>query len=255
MATRKITGVYAITNNINGKIYAGQSVNIYKRWEYYKNKNNKDTTPIISAIRKYGVENFTFEVVELCTREELNALEIHCIAVIGSMFPCGYNLSTGGQKTTFLYKPSEKTLQKRSMALTGQKRTEETKVKMSAAQLASQSPEKSRKLSEALRGKVVSAEQRLKISNSLKGNVPPNKGIPMSDETKAKVSAAKTGITASWKFRPVIRNDGVVFESLKSAAQAINATYRGLIRVLNGERKRIYGWSFEYFDGGAPSQL
>lgn len=81
-----------------------------------------------------------------------------------------------------------------------------------------------------------------------------NKGVPMSEETKAKVSAAKKGTKSTWRYRSVIRSDGEVFASIKEAAEAIQATYRGIIRVLSGERNFIYGRSFSYADGGGLSQ-
>ena len=57
------TGIYKITNLLNGKCYIGQSINIQKRWTNHKTsyKNpNKDcyNYPLYKAFRKYGLENF-----------------------------------------------------------------------------------------------------------------------------------------------------------------------------------------------------
>lgn len=50
------------------------------------------------AIKKYGPENFTVEQIDVaCTREELDAKEIYWIKYYNSMFPSGYNLTTGGK--------------------------------------------------------------------------------------------------------------------------------------------------------------
>lgn len=62
-------GIYKITNNINKKCYVGQSGQIHKRWmehiSLYKNKNSdKYDYPLYADIRKYGIENFTFEIIE-----------------------------------------------------------------------------------------------------------------------------------------------------------------------------------------------
>lgn len=59
------TGIYKIQNLINGKIYIGQSKNIEKRWLRHKttafNKNDHSyNLPLYRAIRKYGLENFSF---------------------------------------------------------------------------------------------------------------------------------------------------------------------------------------------------
>lgn len=82
---RKVkTGIYIVTNNINGKVYIGQSRNIKKRWGVHKNfpfnENNKKYpqyhTVFYRALRKYGLENFEFKILEECSIELLNEREI-----------------------------------------------------------------------------------------------------------------------------------------------------------------------------------
>lgn len=82
----KICGVYKITNTINNKVYIGQSVNIYKRWNCHKaygtnrwQDSPERDYPLYRAMRKYGVENFTFEIISSCSVEELNDMEEHYI--------------------------------------------------------------------------------------------------------------------------------------------------------------------------------
>ena len=54
-------GIYKIQNLINGKIYIGQSVHIKARFNAHKSEaRNGNTRPLYNAIRKYGVENFSF---------------------------------------------------------------------------------------------------------------------------------------------------------------------------------------------------
>lgn len=90
-------GIYKIENKINGHVYIGQSQNIFKRWSVHGNKNkaNNCNMVIAKAITKYGVENFKFEILELCTKEELNTKEIYWISVYDS-YKKGYNSTTGG---------------------------------------------------------------------------------------------------------------------------------------------------------------
>lgn len=64
-----MTGIYQIKNKINNKIYIGKSIDIEKRWgEHIRNAKYPDRAtyeyPIYTAIRKYGIENFLFEVLE-----------------------------------------------------------------------------------------------------------------------------------------------------------------------------------------------
>lgn len=88
--------VYKITNAINGKIYVGQTRQpLYKRW--WRHCNNGKCPAITSAIKKYGVENFTIEVIDTATSlEELNEKERQWIEKLNTLAPNGYNLRTGG---------------------------------------------------------------------------------------------------------------------------------------------------------------
>lgn len=68
------TGVYTITNTINGKIYVGSAaVNFTNRWCDHKkllNKNCHYNNHLQSSWNKYGKDNFKFEVLE-CTEPDL----------------------------------------------------------------------------------------------------------------------------------------------------------------------------------------
>ncbi len=225
--TFNIIGIYKITNLVNGKHYVGQSVNIKKRWQSYYS-NCKDRTPIIHAIKKHGKDNFTFQIIEECNKEQLNEREIYWIKELKCLSPDGYNLSTGGRKTTWAYKPSKETLLKRSIALTGKKRTLETK----------------RKMSEALTGRVFTSEHINKLRLSHIGQISPNKGVKMSEEIKAKMIATKTGSSAPWRWKSIVRSDGVIFESIQEAAKSINAHRATSHKHLSGKLKTVHGYTF-----------
>lgn len=95
--------IYCYTNLINGKKYIGQTVNPNQR--YYAHKscafNKKDpeyNKPLHKAFRKYGCDNFQYEVLaEANTIEELNGLEIYYIAHYNTQVPNGYNIESGGK--------------------------------------------------------------------------------------------------------------------------------------------------------------
>ena len=57
-----IVGIYMVTNIVNQKIYIGQSIDIGRRWNQHR--YGKGSIILRNAINKYGIENFTFEVVE-----------------------------------------------------------------------------------------------------------------------------------------------------------------------------------------------
>lgn len=87
-------GIYKITNKINNQSYIGQSIDIENRWsQHIKGKSsNKD---LHNDIIFYGVENFIFEILEQCKKEELNEKEIYWIKFYNTYFD-GYNKNSGG---------------------------------------------------------------------------------------------------------------------------------------------------------------
>lgn len=91
-------GIYKITNKINQKIYIGQSKNIEYRWKqhiYEMNENYKSHYSIHKALKKYGIENFTFEIIEITKEEELFDREKYWIQYYNS-YNKGYNETVGG---------------------------------------------------------------------------------------------------------------------------------------------------------------
>ena len=101
-------GIYKITNAINGKIYIGQSINIQRRWNQEKNKAFNQNDPaynqlLSQAFRKYGVDNFTFEIIEKLSTEALNEREEYWINYFNSKTPGGYNAQSGGR---YIYTPN-----------------------------------------------------------------------------------------------------------------------------------------------------
>lgn len=165
--------IYRLTNKINNKMYHGQTMecDINDRWIRYKNLNCKSQPKIYNALKKYGPENFLFEVIDISAQDQsqLNFLETFYIRKYDSMNN-GYNCNEGGDGKGII------------------------------------SEEVRRKLSEANKGHIVSQETRLKIRNSLKGRKlsdetikklsgknNPNFGKPLSEETKRKISEAQRG--------------------------------------------------------------
>lgn len=95
-----MVGIYSITNSINNKRYIGQSIDIETRWKNHRNTafNPNDASynyPLYKAIRKYGLKNFKFEVLEECNMNELNNKEIFYIFKYNST-KNGYNQTDGG---------------------------------------------------------------------------------------------------------------------------------------------------------------
>lgn len=73
------TGIYKITNIENQMCYVGQAANLADRWKQHIKRGMGAETPtrnkLYPAMLEYGVENFTFEIVEECERSKLNERE------------------------------------------------------------------------------------------------------------------------------------------------------------------------------------
>ena len=89
-----ICGIYKITNNLNGKSYIGYSIDIQRRWSQHKKM--KYRASIYDAFKKYGIENFSFEVIEECPREKLSEREKYWITYYDT-YHNGYNETKGGE--------------------------------------------------------------------------------------------------------------------------------------------------------------
>lgn len=87
-------GIYKITNMKNNKNYIGQAVNIYKRWNEHINTSKTGTTKLYKDIRKYGIENFAFAILEECPPTILDMKEVDYISEYNS-FKDGYNSNNG----------------------------------------------------------------------------------------------------------------------------------------------------------------
>ena len=94
-------GIYKITNLVTDECYIGQSNDIYRRWsDHCKCGLGIDTPPgnkLYKAIQEYGLDNFTFELIEECNPSELNEKEKYFISLYQAD-TFGYNGNIGVSK-------------------------------------------------------------------------------------------------------------------------------------------------------------
>lgn len=97
-----MVGIYKIENVVNGKVYIGQSVNVASRWKDHLCRYNQSTCrqyydDLYVEMREHGIENFKFQIIEVCNSAELNSREQFWIDNFGASVPGkGYNRSAGG---------------------------------------------------------------------------------------------------------------------------------------------------------------
>lgn len=104
-------GIYKIENLINHKVYIGQSIHIEKRWQEHCRFSNDSV--IAKAIQKYGKENFSFQILEECSEQELDEKELSYIRKYNSLVPNGYNVTDyiEGQRRLYIYYDRDTLLQ------------------------------------------------------------------------------------------------------------------------------------------------
>jgi group I intron endonuclease len=180
------SGIYKITNKVNGKIYIGKSVDLYQRFcehKAYLNSGKHHNRYLQRAWNKYGEECFIFEVVEnVRDKDMLNGREIYWINCLHSTIKeNGYNLTKGGD------------------GLSGYEFTDEHKEKLRRINIGNKNAKGYRHTAKALEimsekkrghklklGVTLSEETKRKLSQI-------NKGKKLSKETKQKMSKAKQG--------------------------------------------------------------
>lgn len=91
--------IYVIKNRCNNKVYIGQTrTSIDQRWKEHLRDSKRCKYTLYNAMRKYGVENFYIEQLDVCDVDILDEMEISYIKKFKSTDDrYGYNISTGGK--------------------------------------------------------------------------------------------------------------------------------------------------------------
>lgn len=193
------TGIYKITSP-SGKIYVGQSQDIERRFkDYFKYSMFKNQTRLYNSIKKHGVSNHIFEVIEECEFNNLNIRERYWQEFFDVIGPNGLNCQ--------LVNADEKP----------KVHSQETKDKIRKANT----------------GKSPSIETRAKLSEIAKNNQIGMYwlGKKWSEETKNRFILTRTG-----QGKKVINIEtGEIFSSIKKAADSLNMKSGTLSVMLNGQ--------------------
>lgn len=180
------SGIYEIVNLVNGKRYVGSAVDLRSRWRSHLHllrKGSHHSPRLQRSFDKYGEISFEFRCLSLCAKEHLIANE---------------------QLALDSFRP-EYNVERVAASRLGRKHSVETRAKMSADRKGKpkppQSAEHRQKISEAQLGtkrgpyRPRTAEHCANIGAALTGKKrgPYGPRGPLSDEVRAKISAAKTG--------------------------------------------------------------
>lgn len=197
-----ISGIYAILNIINGKMYVGSGINLKNRWKNHLIElrlNRHHSTYLQSAWNKYSINNFIFTVLEYVEDEtKLIIKEQYWIDFYKSYDrEFGYNVCQFAGNNLGR-KASPETLGKLSLLRLGRPRLEDTKRKISETMKGRQFSVKTlEKMSEAQKGKKKSDKFKKNMSERLKGNK--FASVPKTEEQKKAHSAAMKKVWAERK--------------------------------------------------------
>ena len=217
--------VYKYTSP-SGKVYIGQTCQTLNS-RASQGEGQRESPRFYNAIKKYGFENFTVEILaDNLTKEEADRLEVFYISFFNSINPeYGYNLSSGGSSPI----PSEETREKMRQKRLGRKSSKETKQKISKAltgiKRSEETKEKLRKI----------AKERCKNPENN-----PMYGKHLSEEAKVKLSKAN-----GLPVRCV--ETGEVYPSARAASAALGLKSNHINEHINNPKryKTIGGYHWE----------
>ena len=169
--------IYKITCIPSGKSYIGKDKYGNRRVNHHLKGNSKECPYLYNAMKKYGIENFTVEILHEGIIPELLAdFEITAIKEHNTKAPQGYNLTDGGEGSL---NPSEETIEKRRQKMLGREVSKETRNKIGRSHL----------------GIRPNSETKAKQSAAKKGKPSPMKDKKHAPESKLKMSASHKGKT------------------------------------------------------------
>lgn len=248
--------VYEARNLVNGHRYIGFTVRTLdaRAAQHRKDARSKHGGfRFHAAIRKYGEENFVFEVMADFDGDEELAKLYECEAV--AKYKPEYNISRGGEGGSMPQETRDKISAGRRGkpgTLLGRPRTPEFKAHMSALMKGvprpelrgkKMSPELAAKLRAISTGRVPSDETRQRQSESRKRyyqNLSPERRAELS----AKASSSVAKLHEKRKIQVMCVNDGHVFESIRAAARYYEVAEESVRLVVKGKRKTAGGFVF-----------
>lgn len=248
----RTSGVYVITCTVNGKIYIGSSVNLFKRWNKHRTElrcNCHHNKHLQNAWNKYGEHSFTFAVLEECNKELNVEREQHWLDILNPFEERGYNIGSRANAPTSGKSLAANTRAKISIANTGKRRTPEARARMSAAaQKRELTPDHRAKISLTLKNKKRPSDYYVRLSSLRKNR-------SHSPETRVKIGNASRGrkhtVESCAKISQmqsrryiVISPEGYSFEvcGLKQFCRANGLSSGSMSEVASGKRRQYKGW-------------
>lgn len=235
-------GVYLITNNLNNKVYIGQSKDIERRWSDHislgkttsKSTSVANKYPLYRSMKKYGVENFSLTILEEV--EDYNQLDS-----IENKYIEKYNSITNGYNqriTSSSGYSKEYTISKRELKYSV------TKEKL-RSELLCYSFEKVASIYGVSSNAIRKWCKDYGLPSSSKDYITPEKTKEFSDRMK---TITRDNSTSRKRVAMIDKHtDEIVkeFDSVAEAGRYVNASPENISRALNGRRKTSKGYKWK----------
>lgn len=242
--------IYKITNEINNKIYIGQTIKTRPTDRFSQHRyaarhleTDKSNSYLHKAMSFYGVDNFSFIVIEEIDNNLLNEREKYWIEYYNSTVPNGYNLTLGGEGTSGY---------SRSQSI-----AEKEKRQQSNKQFYIDHPEEKDKISQRTKELWLNEEYRKKVTESNKkfyqehpdmfaGENNPMYGKKHSTEALEKIKAH-----AATRKQQIAQLDKEtleviqIFDGIKDAEKALNVSHGWLSKAAR-TNKIAYGYRWKF---------
>lgn len=238
-----ISGIYAIINLINNKIYVGKSINIGRRWSAHKVGLVRQSTDynryLINSVAKYGMRNFTIEILEEIDinlgEEYFKERELFWMDYLNSCDrSCGYNLRRDSSTKMIVHENTRKLLSQKYQGENnpnyGKKWSIERKEKMS-------------KLKKE-------CGYRPSLEDIMKGIHNKNKKWEENPQLKKDMGIKVSNAKSKYDLLQVDRNSGEIlqvfstFIDLKNTYTDVGKTV--IYSVCNGSKKSYKGYYWRY---------
>lgn len=257
----KLSCIYKITNSITSKVYIGKTCEkVERRFNNHLSmaRGSYCNTHLYNAIRKYGEDNFSVEIIADSIPEFLvNAYESYWIKHYNS-YVNGYNSTLGGDGSSGTVW-SQEVIKKRADSNRGRKRTEEQKERIRQGLKTRVLPSGfGERVSKSLKGRKLSKSHVEAISKGNKGRKCSEdckkaiskamKGRKFSNEHKIKISQALVDNNNANRTSVVCLDTMEVFNSVAEAGRAKGmSSYFHISSCCTGKRKTAggYRWAWE----------
>ena len=241
---RKKAFIYKITNNINDKIYVGRFLRTWRALlkRYRLEMEQVGDRPIVNALRKYGYENFTFEIIEEFQDVFdifINEREVYWIKTLNTLVRGGWGYNVYEKGSNYIEKSKKWSSERKKSfieKITGRPRPDLS--------------EKNRQRKGTTLDDSVKEKMRISHINTYKEKKNPLIGRPLSDEHKKKIKEGfkKRENKSNKKAKLIFENnfgeklEMIGMKNLRNFCKVHSFCFSSVVKLIKGIILEYKGW-------------